>query len=133
MAIPVVVYSNMALAGNNLTKTLQPEYEVIKVVLDKTEAVADLPALFSSGAAKALVVAGLLAGEDADADEVEAAVTAAQPGVRVARLSRADLEGAGIQLLPPGASTEKGFQPEGAPRPDPAIFPRLFKAKLAGI
>lgn len=104
---------------------------VVKVALSKDEALADLPALFAGGGAKALVIAGFVSDEDADA--VTAAVTAAQASTRIARLSRADLEGAGVKLPPPGTPLPTGPPPPGAPRPDPAVFTRLFKEKLAGI
>ena len=112
-------------------RLITANHPVVKVALSKDEALADLPSLFAAGGAKALVIAGFVSDEDADA--VTAAVTAAQASTRIARLSRADLEGAGVKLPPPGTPLPTGPPPPGTPRPDPAVFTRLFKEKLAGI
>lgn len=104
---------------------------VVHVAGSKAAALADLPALFASGGAKALVIAGFVS--DEDVAEVSAAVAGASASARIVRLSREDLEAEGIKLPPPGTPIPKGPPPANMPRPDPAIFTRLFKAKLAGL
>ncbi|CAK7206286.1 hypothetical protein SEUCBS139899_009073 [Sporothrix eucalyptigena] len=131
MGVPIAIYTNMARAGEGLTKDLQPDYNVVKVALSKDEALADLPGVFSSGGAKALIIAGFVSDEDAAA--VSSAVSAASGSARIVRLSREDLEGAGIKLPPPGTPMPTGPPPADAPRPDPAVFVKLYREKLAGL
>ncbi|CAK7230085.1 hypothetical protein SCUCBS95973_007454 [Sporothrix curviconia] len=131
MPVPIAVYTSMPRAGEGIAKDLQPEYEVVKVAHSKDEALADLPALFSAGGAKALIVAGFVTEEDAAA--VGSAVTAASATARIVRLTREELEAAGIKLPPPGTPIPTGPPPPGTPLPDPAVFIRLFREKLAGL
>ncbi|CAK7232354.1 hypothetical protein SBRCBS47491_008241 [Sporothrix bragantina] len=131
MTVPIAVYTNMPRAGEGISKDLQPEYEVVKVAHSKDEALAELPALFAAGSAKALIIAGFVNDEDAAA--VGSAVTSASASARIVRLTREELEAAGVKLPPPGTPMPTGPPPPGTPRPDPAVFIRLFREKLAGL
>ena len=87
---------------------------------------ADFPGLFAAGDATALIIAGFVLDEEFAA--VSDAVTGTAPSTRIVRLTREDVEGAGIKLPPPGTTL-----PNGPPPADPAVFARLFKQKLAGL
>ncbi|OAA56247.1 hypothetical protein SPI_07858 [Niveomyces insectorum RCEF 264] len=130
MPVPIAAFSTFPNAAENLTTHLKPEYDVVHVSTSKEAALSELPALFSGGnAPKALIFAGPTSDEDAAA--ISSAVTGASSSARIVRLTREDLEAAGVPLPPPGAVP--GPPPPGAPRPDPEVFTRLFKQKLAGL
>ncbi|OAA59810.1 hypothetical protein SPI_06008 [Niveomyces insectorum RCEF 264] len=129
MPVPVAVYTTFPQAAEGLTKGLQPEYEVVHVSKTKEEALADLPGVFSkAGGPKALIIAGP---PDDDEAAIAAAAQSGSASARIVRLTRDDFESAGIKLPPPG--TPIGPPPPGAPRPDPEVFNKLYKEKLAGL